>query len=483
MSITKNIKSGGFWKLVETLGMILCQFGYISVMARLLSKSDFGLMALANAIIGLGSILTEGGMGAALIQYQNITIRHKNAALIGNFITGFLFFGLTYFLSDSISHFFNQPELSNIIKIIAINFILLSISSISLNLLYKSLNFKSSSILTLFATIVGYTVGVILAWNGFGVWSLVYATLVMSVLKAILYFYFAPIKFRPGWYIQEWKELFSFGSGMILLRFSNYLSSGGINLALGKVFAPTLLGVFERSFQIKTLPSKYLGGILDKVMFPIMSQIQDEEERLFKVFYFGLGFSNSILMPISLYLIYFSKEIVLILLGEDWFDAVLPLQIMFVILPFSISSQMADSVIRAKGYIYKNVVRKYIYVTILLSSTILLGYFYGIVGAAIGVTVSHLLNYLLMIILVKKIFDKSVREIFYNPLKEASLLSIYLSCFLGINYIFTNLLYISSIINLIVTSFILGLIAIIVILKKPLILGSYIFNVLKIYQK
>src|SRR5690606_34289468 len=111
--------------------------------------------------------------------------------------------------------------------------------------------------------------------------------------------------------------------------------------------------------------SKYLGGILDKVMFPVMSQIQDDEERLFKIYHFGLGFSNSILMPIALYLIYFSEAIVLILLGREWMEAVIPLQIMFGILPFSISSRMADSVIRAKGYIYKNVIRKYIYVLVL----------------------------------------------------------------------------------------------------------------------
>lgn len=483
MSLTNKIKSGGFWNLLETIGMVLCQFGYISIMARLLTKADFGLMALATAIIGLGTIITEGGMGAALIHRQNITNRHKNAALLGNFLTGIVFFILAFFLSNTIAHFFAQPELENIIKVIALNFILLSISSVSLNLLYKSLNFKYSSILTLIATVLGYTFGVVLAYNGYGVWSLVFATLLMSAIKAIIFFYFAPIKLRPGWYIKEWKELFAFGSGMILLKFSNYLGNGGINLALGKIFAPSLLGVFERSFQIKTLPSKYLGGILDKVMFPVMSQIQDEEERIFKVYHFGLGFSNSILMPFSVYLIYFSKAIVLILLGKEWMDAVVPLQIMFTILPFSISSRMADSVIRAKGYIYKNVIRKYIYVVVLLTSTIILGYYFGIVGAAIGVTGSYLFNYLLMIFLVKNIFKKNIKEIFYNPLKEAFLLSLYLIVLLIFNYFIVKLFDESILMNFVISSMtLIGLIAF-TLFKRPTLYGDFICNVLKAYQK
>lgn len=483
MSLTKKIKSGGFWNLLETIGMVLCQFGYISIMARLLTKADFGLMALATAIISLGTIITEGGMGAALIQRQNITNRHKNAALLGNFLTGIAFFLLAFFLSNTIAHFFNQPELEKIIKVIALNFILLSISSVSLNLLYKSLNFKYSSVVTLIATLIGYTFGVVLAFKGYGVWSLVFATLLMSAIKAMLFFYFAPIKFQPGWYVKEWKELFTFGSGMILLKFSNYLGNGGINLALGKVFAPSLLGVFERSFQIKTLPSKYVGGILDKVMFPVMSQIQDKEERLFKVYHFGLGFSNSILMPFAIYLMYFSEAIVLILLGKEWMDAIVPLQIMFAILPFSISSRMADSVIRAKGYIYKNVIRKYIYIVVLLTSTIVLGYYYGTTGAAIGVTGSYLFNYVLMIFLVKNIFKKPIKEIFHTPLNEAFLLTLYVIIFLTLNYFSIKFIGVSTLINFVITSCILGFFLLLIYIKKPILFGKFIGNALKGYNK
>src|SRR5690606_38368843 len=189
--------------------------------------------------------------------------------------------------------------------------------------------------------------------------------------------------------------------GMILARSLSNFSSNGLNLVLGFIFQPAQLGLFERTNTIKSLPSKYLGNVLDTIMFPAMAEIQDEKERLFKVYQHGLGVVNTILMPISLYLIIFSEEIVLVLLGNQWIDAVIPLQIMFLVLPFSSSVRMADSVIRAKGLIYKNVVRRSIYLVILLATASIGAYFYGIIGAAAAVTFSYLCNYILMLFLVK----------------------------------------------------------------------------------
>src|SRR5690606_31715252 len=351
---------------------------------------------------------------------------------------------------------------------------ILSLSSVSLNLLYKTFNFRYSSIITLISTFVGYSLGTILAIKGYGVWSLVFATLTASLLKTMGYFYFAPVKIKFGFYFKEWKELFGFGSGMILLKFSNYLSNGGVNLLLGKILPVSSLGVFDRSFQLKTLPSKHLGGILDKVMFPVMSQIQDEEERFFKVFYFGLGVSTSISFPLTLYFVYFSEELVNLMLGKNWFEAVIPLQIMFLVLPFSISNKMADSAIRAKGLIYKNVIRKCIYVVVLLLSTFLLGYFYGIIGAAIAVTGSYIFNYFLMINLVRRIFKKSFKEVFYTPLKDALKLTFVIGMILIFYHILIQVFDINQLIGFLIFSLILGILICGIIFTQPRMLGPYI---------
>ncbi|WP_347375011.1 lipopolysaccharide biosynthesis protein [Aequorivita sp. Q41] len=483
MSVFKQIKNGGLWSALETGGMILCQFLYIIFMARFLDKADFGLMAIVNAILNIGSIITDGGMGAALIQKQGITNKHKNAALQGGFLLGSIFF-LTFLLgAEQIAHFFNNAQLPNLLRVSAISFIFLSLSSVSLNLLYKTFNFRYTSIVALISIFVGYTIGVIMGFYGYGVWSLVFASLTVTLLKTIGYFYFAPIKIKYGFYFKEWKELFGFGSGMILLKFSTYLSNGGVNLLLAKTLPVSTLGVFERSSQIKSLPSKHLGDILNKVMFPIMSQIQDEKERLFKVFYYGLGISNSILFPLTLYLVYFSNEIVNIMLGDKWTEAVIPLQIMFLVLPFAISNRMADSAIRAKGLIYKNVVRKCIYIVVLLSSTFILGYYYGIIGAAIAVTGSYIFNYLLMIHLIKKIFKKTFKEIFYVSLRESLRLTFLVGILLllyhfTVQYFTINYLITFSVFSILMVISVGGL-----VLTKPKFFGTFINDLVISFKK
>ncbi len=237
---------------------------------------------------------------------------------------------------------------------------------------------------------------------------------------------------------------------------------------------PIQLGLFERSNQIKTLPSSYIGDILDTIMFPTMSEIQDEKERLFRIFQHSLGMVNSILIPVALFLILFANEIVSILLGDQWLDAVVPLQIMFVVLPFSSSGRMADSVVRATGLIYKNVIRKFIYVLVLITTVSIGAYYYGVTGAAIGVSFSYLFNYSIMLILVKSIFNKSPKEIFIKPVLYGIRLSLII---LGPTVLYTTLLQAwqhTSIVKFLIITIMVGITMLFMVWKRPSVLGIYL---------
>lgn len=473
MSTTKKIKKSGFWQTIEVAGIAISQLAYLAVMARLLEKSDFGLMAIVGSLLAFGNVLSEAGMGAALIQKKNMTNNHKVAALHGSLLLGVVFCVLYLILAKPLSLFFNYNDMDAMIRVLSISILFNALSSVSISLLHKSFSFKQSSIITVSANLFSYTVGIILAFMDYGVWSLVYAILIMSFFKALGYFYLAPIQWKSTLYKTEYRELFSFGSGMILLRFANYFGGNGINLLLGKIFAPDLLGVFERAYKIKGIPSIYLGSVLDKVMFPVMSEIQDEKERLFKVYNSGLGIANVIMMPVAIVLILFADEIVLVLLGKNWTDTVLPLQIMFVILPFSISSRMADSVIRSLGFIYLNVKRKFIYVIILLLSVGFGGYYYGIVGAAIGYTFSYLMNYILMVFLVKKVLKKSFAEIFIKPLTEAIVITGFLGIIIFLFKYFLGLFQHPNLFVAFICILVLVVIFAVIFLFKPNLLGEY----------
>lgn len=484
MDLTRKLKNAGIWQLLQVVVQAITQFVYIAVMARLLSKADFGLMALASSFIGIGIIFSEGGMGSALIQRQNITQKHINAALQGNLFIGLAVFVIFFFTAHFIAQFYNQPLLELIIKVIGVNVILSSVNNVSRGLLHKNFQFKITSNVIVFTTIIGYTIGIVLAFLGFGVWSLVATTLAISLLSTACMFYYAPIKLSVKFYLQEWKELFSFGFGVILLKINNYIGTQGINLVLGKIFPPAQLGVFERTYSIKTIPSRYLGNILDTIMFPAMSEIQDENVRLFRIYQHSLGVVNSVLMPVAVFLIFFSEEVVLILLGDKWLEAVLPLQIMFAVLPFSSSGRMADSVIRAKGLIYKNVVRKFLYVLVLITTVSMGAINYGLKGAAIGVTFSYLFNYIIMLILVEKIFNKRAKEIFLLPILSGLKLSLLMLLQLMLFSFLLKQFETSFILNFIIITFLMIGVMGLIIWKKPALLGVYLQEtIIRLFSK
>lgn len=474
MSLTKQLKSSGFWQSLEVLVLIITQFLYFGVMARLLEKSDYGLMAIANSFVAIGIIFAEGGMGAALIQKKDASREHNTAALQGGIIFSLVIVIIFEILAPYIANFFDNELLTDLIRVIAINFVLLAVSAVSLSLLQKEFRFRQSAMVTIMAAVIGYGGGIALGYMGYGVWSLVGAVLLNSFLKMAGYLYLAPVGFSMKWYYKEWKELFSFGSGMILLKTNNYLGTNGLILLLGKIFSPLLLGVFERSYQIKNMPSKYLGSILIKIMFPALSKVQDKEDRLFRIYDHGIGLSNSVLMPVALFLIYFSEEVVLIMLGDKWLDAVLPLQIMFLVLPFSISIKMTDSLIRAKGMVYKNVSRKMVYVAILLVSAGLGAYYYGLPGAAVAVVGSTVVNYLMMIYLVKVIFRRTFISVFYDPLRQGVILCLKIGFMILVYHLAYGMYHSPSIPGfLIFSGIVLGLI-LLAGLRFPTVFGSYI---------
>ncbi|MBO6589828.1 MAG: lipopolysaccharide biosynthesis protein [Muricauda sp.] len=479
MSLSNKIKHAGKWQSVSVLSLNVLQIIYFSVMTRLLLKEDYGLMAIINAFIGIGNIFVMGGMGSALIQRKKINNKHINGALQTSVLIGLVLYATLYILAPSIASAYDDLRLDSLIKVSSLNLVLLALGSISTNLLFKNYFFRQVAIVNIVSNIIGYGTGVYLAMNGYGVWSLVIATLVASLVSSLALFYLAPIKISLKFHYKEASELFGFGFGIVLLSFSSFLSRNGLNLIFGKFFAQDILGVYERTSRVKEIPSELLAKIMNQVMFPVMSEIQDENERLIKIYKFGLGFSNSIMIPATVFLVFFSAEIVQILMGPNWPEAVLPLQIMFLILTFSNAGKTTDEVIKAKGLVYKNVTRKYIFTAIILVLSGILGYFYGIIGAAIGIVISHFINYVMMIVLVKNVFKGSIGEYFYRPLAEGLKLGLYLGILIfAYKYVF-NLLGKTNVTLFIV--FTIGLIVLCVGLVKfkPSVYGQYLESTIK----
>lgn len=420
----KLVKSG-IWQFSNTIVVILSQIVANAIIARYVTKKEFGIMAITNAFINFASFFSEAGMGDALMQRRELEQQHKNAALFFSVGLSTVIYVVLFTLSPYIAEFYGDPILIPVLRVLGLSFIFLSLGSSSFNLLQKNFRFKHvffSDSLSLFLSNV---LGVVLAMKGYGVWSLVYSILFYNVGRLVMVWILEPIPLRMGAKLKHWKDLFNYGMGLTLIRIYNFMSGFGIMLLIGKVVPIQTLGTFERSYRISNIPVRYLGDMIQKVMMPFMVKINDEKEKLFNFFYRSLTFSNALLVPISIFLLVFCKPIVLILLGSKWMDAVLPMQILFLSVPFRITTKVSDVLMRATNLVFKNANRKLQYVIVLFVSVFFASY-WGITGIAMAVTGSAIFSYASMLFTIKRrLFAEGWKKLMFRPFLNGLMLSVF----------------------------------------------------------
>lgn len=472
MTQKHQIVKSGFWQLMNTGVIVFSQLVYYALMARLISKSDFGIMALLNATLNFGSVVAEAGMGDALLQRKHVEAGHKTAALYYSLATSVLFYIIAFFLAPFIAHFYNEVVLIKGIRILGISFILYALGSPSLNLLQKEFQFKKIFFSDSLSLLASNIFGLVLASMGWGVMSLVYSTLFYNIAKLIMLWIQEPLPIRIKTTWQHWKDLFNYGIMLTLIRIVNYLNSFGINFLIGKLVSISTLGVFERSYRIMNLPGRYLGDIVQKISLPAMVKVSDKKEQLFHLFRRSLSMVLTVLIPFSIFLSVFSKPVVLLLLGTRWTEAVLPLAILFLNLPFRISVRLSDGLMRVSNLLGNNFVRKVISLIFLLI-LIYVGSFWGLIGIAAGITLATIQNYISMLIVIrKKMFTEHFFSVFFSPFIHGMKLSLFIvlpayACFYAINVLLKNELYSFIILCIIVSLFLLF-----VFIKKPNWLGK-----------
>ena len=477
----KLVKTG-IWQVLNTVVVLVSQIGANAILARYVSDVEFGLMAITNAFVNFASFFSEAGMGDALLQRKEVEPQHKNAALYFSLVVSGLLYVILYFTAPWISTFYDKPELVTILRVLGLSFILLSLGSSSYNLMQKNFNFKQvfySDSLSLFASNI---LGVALAMYGYGVWSLVWSILFYNAARLIMVWIIEPIPLKLGASLRHWKDLAGYGAGLTLIRLNNFVSGFGIMLEIGKLVSIALLGAFERSYRYTNLPVRYIGDMIQKIMMPFMAKMQDEMDKLYVFFLRGMSFSNSLLVPISVFGVVFCKPIVLILLGHKWLNAIVPMQILFISLPFRITTKVADALMRAKQLVFRNAGRKFQY-TIVLCVGIYIGWLFdknGLTGISTAVTLAAVFNYVAMLITIKKrVFPEGWQKMILHPFKNGLWLSVVFvlpayALYYGVDYVLKE-----QVLSFIIVTCVLGAFVLFVFLKKPTLLGQDVADMQK----
>ncbi|MFC7319284.1 lipopolysaccharide biosynthesis protein [Halobacillus campisalis] len=409
-TLSETTFNGFLWMISGKGVQGISQLLVLTILARLIAPNEFGIVTAAMVVIGFSLIFSSLGVGPALVQRPHIKKHHISTAFSLSILMGASFTLLIFFCSGIMASFFRIPELENVLKVLSFTFLIQGIYMTSLSLLERNLEFKSISLINSLAYIIGYgAMGIIFGLSGFGVYALVIAQISQEIVKLILILSKKQHSKKLEISIIATKELMYFGGGFTLARIFNYFALQGDNLVVGRTLGAESLGIYGRIYQLMALPATFFGQVVDKVLFSAMSRIQTDKSRLRMVFKRGIVLISLVALPTSIFSFIFSEEIILVLLGEKWLDAVLPFQILSIGIFFRTSYKISESVARSTGAVYRRAWRQLIYAISVIGGS-LIGQQWGLIGVAYAINISLILNFLLMSHLSLKILSLSKFE-------------------------------------------------------------------------
>ena len=361
-----------FWSFAERFSSQGIHFLVMIVIARLLSPKEFGLIGMLAIFIAVSQSLIDSGFSQALIRKQNRTEVDKNTVFFFNIIISLILYLLLFLLSPWVASFYEEPQLLKIMRIICLVIIIDSFGVVQRANYTMNVDFKTQTKATLIASIISGVIGIYLAFQGYGVWALVYQQLVNSLATVIVLWIFSKWCPRILYSWESFKNLFGFGSKLMLSGLLDTLYRNIYQLVIGKAFSAESLGYYANAHKFSDLPSSNLTSILQRVTYPVLCTIQDEDERLALAYRKFLRLSAFIIFPLMCCLSALSFPLIDLVLGEKWhYAAVLLIPICFQMMWYPIHA-INLNLLQVKGrsdlFLRLEIIKKIIGVTILLCS-------------------------------------------------------------------------------------------------------------------
>ncbi|PLX94443.1 MAG: hypothetical protein C0621_05475, partial [Desulfuromonas sp.] len=286
------------------------------------------MIAMMMVFTGFAGMLADGGFNTALVQKQGMTDAHVYTVFWITLVSGFLLAAMTFLLGSTLASFYEAPALEPIFKVISVNFILSSFGNVPSALLQKRMAFKKIAAINNWALFVSGTVAVVMALCGAGVWSLVVQSIVSSLVLASLRIWSCRWVPRFIFSPQALREIWGFSGHMFGFLFINYWARNADNLIIGKFFGSTALGFYNRAYALMLLPLTQFNAIINQVMLPALSKIQDDKPLARSLYLKTTGIVSLLASPLMFGLFVVADPFILTVYGEKWGDVAPILQIL-----------------------------------------------------------------------------------------------------------------------------------------------------------
>lgn len=301
------------------------------VLARLLVPEKFGLIGMLAIFMALGRIFADSGLGMALIQRKNPSHRDCSTIFYFNIVVGFLAAGLLCLAAPAIAAFFGEPILKPLTRFLSLYIVFSSFSVVQSSLLTGKLNFRLLGLVTVFSGLCSGVIAVIMAFRGFGVWSLAVQQVSAGVINAAMLWFFN--SWRPTWEFSlvSLREMFKFASKLLAIGLMDVIFGNLYSVVIGRSFSPSALGLYSKAQTLTQLPAQGLTGVAGGVLFPALSSIQNDKTRMKRGLKKTLLVLCVLTFPLMVGVAVIARPLVSLLLGSNWLPSIVLAQLMCLI--------------------------------------------------------------------------------------------------------------------------------------------------------
>jgi O-antigen/teichoic acid export membrane protein len=351
LNLKQKAISGVKWTSLSAIITSILQLLQLAILARFLEPSAFGLMALVMVVIGFSQAFLDMGISNAIIYKKEITKNQLSTLYWVNILAGFLLFFIIIAISPFVAEFYKEPELEELIYIVGLTFIIQPFGQQYMALWQKEMRFSEIAKINILSKTISLVVSVYLAYQGYGVYALVYGALAGIISQTLQFMYMGLREYRPAFVFKlgEIKDFLSFGGYQMGEKTINYFLLQIDTIMIGRLLGAEVLGIYTIAKQIVLRPIQIINPIISKVTFPSMAKIQDDTIRLKNIYLKTINYLSSVNFPIYVFIFIFAYEIVMIMFGERWLEAVYIMQILAIWAAIRSTGNPVGSLLLAKG--------------------------------------------------------------------------------------------------------------------------------------
>lgn len=326
-NLKQKTQKGLAWSMIERFATQGVQFLFSIILARLLSPNDYGIIAMPLVFLAIAQCFIDSGFSTALIRKPQLSDEDLSTAFYFNIGVGIICYLVLFCTSPLIADFYKTPILDKLLKVTALATLFNPLCAVQQAILTKEINFKTQAVVSLSGAFFSGIIGLVFAYNGFGVWALVFQQVGGYLIRTILLWILCKWMPKLLWSWESFHYLWGFGSKMLGSGLLETIYNNIYPIVIGKYFSAQDLGNYTRAQQFSALPSSNVTGVLQRVTFPVLSYIQNEDDRLAINYRKILKLSAFLIFPMMLMLSAIADPLIRVLLTDKWRGCVILLQI------------------------------------------------------------------------------------------------------------------------------------------------------------